>query len=64
MTPALASSSLKVVTTETLVEHGIDGDARAALFDAGKHLLLLQRNAELGIGLEQLRIDLGEALRT
>src|SRR5713101_1225919 len=31
--------------------------------DAGEHLLLLQRNAELAEGLEQLGIDLLEALR-
>ena len=35
-------------------------DPRA--FDAGEHGLLLQRDAELGIGLEQLGIDVGEAL--
>ena len=44
------------------IEHGVDRNARRAL-DAGEQLLLLQRDAELGVGLEQLRIDLGEALR-
>ena len=62
MTPAFASSSLKVVTTETRVEHRVDGD-RGAPCDAGQDLALLQRDAELLVGLEQLRIDLVEALR-
>ncbi len=43
------------------VEHGIDGHARP--LDARQHLALAQRDAELLVGPEQLRIDLVEALR-
>src|SRR5690606_8281214 len=45
------------------VEHGIDGHLRRSL-NAGQDLLLLERNAELLIRAQQLRIDLVEALRT
>ncbi len=44
------------------IEHRVDGDARGTL-DAGKDLLLAQRDAELLVGLENLRIDLVEGLR-
>ncbi len=44
------------------IEHGIDGDAR--LLDAGKQLLLGERDAELGVGFKQLGIDVGEAFRS
>ena len=53
-TPTLASSSWKVVATDTEFEHCIDRNARARavlVLDAGQHLLLAQRNAELGVGL-------------
>ena len=43
------------------VEHGVDGDARAVLH-AGQDLALPQRDAELLVGAQQLRIDVGEAL--
>ena len=60
MTPAFASSSLNVVTTETRVEHRVDG--HPALLHAASDLLLAQRDAELLVGLEKLRIDVVEAL--
>ena len=56
MTPAAARRSLKVVATETLsntASTATPGEARA----------LVQRHAELLVGLEQLRIDLVQALR-
>ena len=43
------------------IEHRVDGDPRA--LDAGQHLALAERNAELLVGREQLGIDLVEALR-
>ena len=52
------------------IEHGVDGDAArhraiavsvAVLADAGEDLLLLQRDAEPRVGLQDLRIDLVEA---
>jgi hypothetical protein len=45
------------------VEHCIDRNARARAvlaLDAGQHLLLAQRNAELGVGLEDFGVDLVE----
>ena len=69
ITPALASSALKVVATETEVEHRVDRDApsarrpRRSHADAEQHLLLAQRNAELLVGREDFRIDLVERLR-
>ena len=42
------------------VEHRVDGDPP---LDAGEDLLLDQRNAELGVGAQQLGIDLVERLR-
>ena len=62
ITPAFFSSSWKVVATETRIEHRIDRDAprRLRALDAGQHFLLAQRNAELLVGLENLRIDLVE----
>ena len=65
ITPAFFSSSLKVVATETEFEHRVDRDAALAFrtLDAGQHLLLAQRNAELLVGLQNLRIDLVERLR-
>ena len=43
------------------IEHGIDRDARRR--HARQNFLLLERNAELFVSLDQLRIDVGEALR-
>ena len=59
MTPAFFSSSRKVVATDDAVEHRIDGHARRAL-DAGEHLLLLERDAELLVGTADLGIELVE----
>ena len=42
------------------VEHGIDRHPGAV--DAGQHLALLERDAELLVGAQQLRVDLVEAL--
>ena len=45
------------------VEHCIDRNARVRAvlaLDAGQHLLLAQRNAELGVGLEDFGVDLVE----
>ena len=69
ITPAFFSSSLKVVATETesnTASTATRPDANspaavAVLADAGENLLLLQRNAEPRIGLQDLRIDLVEA---
>jgi hypothetical protein len=55
MTPASASFSLKVVATETL--------SNTASTATPASILLLQRDAELLVGLQQLRVDLVEALR-
>ena len=69
ITPAFFSSSWKVVATETesntastaTRERGALALAVAIGFDdAGQHLLLTQRNAELLVGLEDFRIDLVE----
>ena len=54
ITPASASFSLKVVATETLSNTG----------DAGQHLLLVQRDAQLLVGLQQLGVHLVQALGT
>ncbi len=69
-TPALASSSLNVVATETEFEHRIDRNPAVAVaalalraLNALQYLNLAQRNAELLIGLENFRIDLVERLR-
>ena len=56
MTPALASLLLEGGGDRDAVEYRIDGDT-------GEARALVQRYAELGIGCEQLRIDLVEALR-
>ena len=59
MMPISASFSLKVVATETLSNTA----STATRPDASQHRLLVQRDAELLVGLEQLGIDLVEALR-
>ena len=56
MMPTFASCSRKVVATETRVEDRVDGDA-------GELRALAQRNAELLVGLEELRVDVVERLR-
>ena len=56
MTPASASLLLERGRDRDAVEHRIDRDA-------GEPRALVQRNAELLVGLEQLRVDLVEALR-
>ena len=56
MTPAFASVSLKVVATETLSK-------TASTATPASISRFAQRDAELLVGLEELRIDLGEALR-
>ncbi len=61
MTPAFASSSLKVVTTETL-SNTASTATRLLRRDACENLLLAERNAELLVGLEELGIDLVERL--
>jgi len=74
MTPAFFSSSWKVVPDRDAVEDRVDGHLALALarlggrrvfraLDAGEHHLLLQRDAELLVGLEELRIHLVERLR-
>ena len=60
MTPARSSSSRKVVATRDAVEHRVDRDLARAL-DAGEHLLLLDRDAELFVDAQDLGIDLVEA---
>ena len=60
MTPALASSALKVVAIETEFEHGVD--RHPWLLNSGQNLLLDQRDAELRVSPQQLRIDLVERL--
>jgi hypothetical protein len=60
---------LKVVPTLTRIEHRIDRDLAAlggrvlGALDAGEDHLLLQRDAQLLIGLQQLGIDLVQRLR-
>ena len=44
ITPALSSSSRKVVATDDAVEHGIDSNLARA-FNAGEHFLLGNRDA-------------------
>ena len=64
MTPAFASSSLKVVTTETLSNTASTATRSPRLFaTTGKDLLLAQRNAELLVGAQDFRIDLVERLQ-
>ena len=60
MTPAFFNSSRKVVATRDAVEHRVDRDLARA-FDAGEHLLLLDRDAELLVDAQDLGIDLVEA---
>ena len=52
------------ISLQLALEGGGDGDAVEHRIhrDAGQHRLLLQRNAELLVGLEQFRIDLVQAL--
>jgi hypothetical protein len=61
MTPARLSSSRKVGGDADAVEHRVDRDLARA-FDPGEHLLLLDRDAELLVDVEDLGIDLVEAL--
>ena len=56
MMPISASLRLEGRRDRDAVEDRIDGDA-------GEQLALAQRDAELLVGLEQLRVDLVEALR-
>ena len=59
MTPARFSSARKVVATRDAVEHRVDRDLARAL-DAGEHLLLLDRDAELLVDAQDFGIDLVE----
>ena len=61
MTPALASSALKVVAIET--ESKTASTATLRFLDAREDLLLDKRDAEFGVGAQQLRINLVERLR-
>ena len=61
MTPALASSALKVVAIETEFENGVD--RHPGLLDPRQDLLLDERDAELSVGAQQLRVDLVERPR-
>jgi hypothetical protein len=64
MTPAFFQFLLEGGDDRDAVEHRVDGDA--AHPSSRRHapdFLLLQRNAELLVGLEQLRVDLVERLR-
>jgi hypothetical protein len=62
ITPALASSSLKVVTTDT--ESNTASTATLRSFaHAGQDFLFGERNAELLIGAQQFRIDIVDRLR-
>ena len=67
MTPALASSSWKVVPTQTQSKTASTATRRASpglagALDAGEDLLLLQRDAELLVGVEELGVDLVQRL--
>jgi hypothetical protein len=66
ITPALLSSSWKVVATETESNTASTATRErvpSSRSHAGEDLLLAQRNAELLVGLEDFRIDLVERLQ-